>query len=144
VEDSTTYINAHTPPQILNITLASLTIDATLQIQSILAKECSLGPAPFSAIPASAQRYLGAIMRHGRLVPPSRTCSLMSLFIAILKSQTNIHEIPQTLGHIQQLTTPTDQSTRLTDKEKSLDYFEMQTTSRSTLLAHSAVPSARE
>jgi hypothetical protein len=136
--------SAHTPPQMLNITLASLTVDATLQIKSVLAKECSLGPAPFSAIPASAHPCLGAIMRHERLASPSRTCSLMPLFMSILKSQTNIHEIPHTLDQVQQLTAPTDQSTRLTDKEKSLDYFELQTTSRSTLLAHSAVSNARE
>jgi hypothetical protein len=137
-------VSTHTPPQMLNITLASLTIDAMLQIKSVVAKECSLGPAPFSTIPASAHRSLEAIMRHGRLVALPQTCPLMPLFISIVKSQTNIHEFPYALDEIQQLTAPIDQFTRPADKEKLLDDIEMQTPSNSTSLAHSTVPSARE
>jgi hypothetical protein len=136
--------SAHTPPQMLNINLASLTIDATLQIKSGLAKDGSLGPAPFSAIPASAHRCLDAILRHGRLVAPSQTCPLMPLFMSILKKQTNIPDFPHVLNEFQRLTAPTEQSTRRTDKEKSLDFFQLQTPSSSALLTHSAVSSARK
>jgi hypothetical protein len=133
--------NTRTPPQMVNIILASLTVDATLQIKTVLAKESRPGPASFATISASAQQSLEAIISHARHITLPRTSCLMPLFMSIIKAQTNIHELPLARDEAQQPTAPTDEFPR---PEASLDYFEMQTQPSSTLLVHSACPSARE
>jgi hypothetical protein len=125
----------------VNISLASLTVHATLQIKIVLAKESRPVPASLATIPTSAQQSLEAIISHARHVTLPRTSCLMPLFMSIIKAQTNIHELPLARDEAQQSTAPTDEFPIL---EASLDYFEMQTQSSSTLLVHSACPSARE
>jgi hypothetical protein len=129
-----------TPPQILNLILASLSIDVMLQIKIVLAHENSPGPAPSSDIPSSAHQSLKAIMKHRRLTTLSRICPLISVYISMIKSEVNVREPLYALDELEQLPDPIDQLTRPTNNERSLNYLQMPIPASSGLLALPAVP----
>lgn len=131
--------SAVTPPQSLNITLASLTIDAVLQIKSVLAEENNTGPAHSSVIPISAHQSLEAVMKHSRVVALPQTCSLMALYMSMIKSQTDIHELPYAVDREQRLSVPVDRFARPSNSDRSLDYLNISASSGSKYSAQPTV-----
>jgi hypothetical protein len=136
-------VSIDTPPQILNITLASLSIDAMLQIKCVL-QESSPDPALPSAIPASAHRSLETIAKHRRLVKASQACPLMTVYLSMIGSHMNMHEKPYALSAVQQQPGFIHQSTGLTNSEKSLDYLQFPTPASCTISAQPMLPITSE
>jgi hypothetical protein len=127
-------VSIDTPPQILNITLASLSIDAMLQIKY----------APPSAIPTSAHQSLETIVRHKRLVKTSQTCPLMAIYLSLIGSHMDMHKKSDALPAIQKQSVFIDRFTGLTNSEKSLDYLQFPTPASCTISAQPVVPNTSE
>lgn len=123
-------VSIDTPPQILNITLASLSIDAMLQIKYALP----------SAIPTSAHESLKTIVRHRSLVKTSQACPLMAVYLSMIGSHMDMYEKSDALPAVQQQSVFTDRFTGPTNSEKSLDYLQFPTPASCTFSAQPLLP----
>ncbi|PVI05551.1 hypothetical protein DM02DRAFT_554302 [Periconia macrospinosa] len=132
--------NNDTPPQTLNLALASISVETLFQIKSDCIQKGSSNPAI-----TAAHQTLNAITRYKRVVNAFQAFPLTTLYLNILKTQANILDPPPTSNDIQQFAVPANRSTIQPNDERSLDYLQIPTPTSLTLQTpHATVPNTTD
>lgn len=132
-------ITIETPPQTLNLMIASLSIDAFLQIKLFLAQKNSQSPAALLSSPAPARESIEAIIRHRRVVIPSKSCPLMTIYMSLIESQVDIQGRTCNLSNLQHLPEPNPRLIRPANDERSLGSPSLLTATAGPAATHPAV-----